>query len=110
MSEPPTDYERYAAQWGYTLNSEAGEDIRIWHLAEHPLPSGIVRHDFWLVGEDQVLVMHYDRHGRFEGGSVAPQEDVARYRRTRDLLWTGAEPFPQWWARHPELQRRRQVA
>src|SRR3954453_3491477 len=23
MSEPPTDYERYAAQWGYALNSEA---------------------------------------------------------------------------------------
>lgn len=110
MSEHPTDYERYASEWGYLLNGEAGEDIRVWHLADHPLPDDIVRHDFWIVGDDQVVVMHYDRHGRFEGGSVAPADEVPRYRRTRDVLWAGAEPFTSWWARHPELRRHRQVA
>jgi hypothetical protein len=110
MSEHPTDYERYESEWGYAINGRAGEDIRVWHLAEHPLPADIVRRDFWMVGDDDVLVMHYDRAGRFEGGSVAPAQDIPLYRHTRDVLWAGAEPFEQWWARHPELRRTRQVA
>jgi len=110
MSAVPTDYERYAAEWGYALNSEAGEDIRIWDLAERALPAGIITHDFWLVGDDQVLVMHYDPRGLFEGASIPPAADVPRYLRTRHALWSIAEPFPQWWARHPELRRHRQVS
>jgi|SRR3954454_13561217 hypothetical protein len=110
MSARPTDYERYAAEWGYALNVPAGEDVRVWHLADRPLPSDIVSHDFWLMGDDDVLVMHYDAHGRFEGASLPPAVHIPRYRHTRDVLWSGAEPFTSWWARHPELHRTRQAA
>jgi hypothetical protein len=105
VSQVPTDYERYAAEWGYALNAEAGEDIRIWHLADHPLPDGIVTDDFWLVGDDHVLAMHYDDYGRFEGASVPESNLIPHYRHTRDVLWAGAEPFERWWARHLELRR-----
>src|SRR3954451_18350582 len=110
MSARPTDYERYAAEWGYALNVPAGEDVRIWDLSQHPLPADIVHRDFWLLGEDQVLVMHYDAHGRFEGASTPRPAEVPRYRHTRDVLWAGAEPFEPWWARHPELRRSRPAA
>jgi hypothetical protein len=106
VSEVLTDYERYAAEWGYALNAEAGEEIRVWHLADHPLPPGIMNHDFWLVGDDHVLVMHYDDIGRFEGASEPTPNLIPRYRHTRDVLWAGAEPFGAWWARHLELRRR----
>jgi hypothetical protein len=110
ISEHPTDYERYASEWGYALNAEAGEDIRVWHLADQPLPPEIMRHDFWLVGDEHVLVMHYDTHGRFEGASTPPPSHAVDYQRTRDVLWAGAEPFMSWWARHPELRRTRRAA
>ncbi|MGH3950164.1 MAG: DUF6879 family protein, partial [Pseudonocardiaceae bacterium] len=38
IHDPPTDYERYACEWGYALNSAAGEEVRVLDLAETPLP------------------------------------------------------------------------
>jgi hypothetical protein len=43
IHDPITDYERYACEWGYTLNSPAGEIIRIIDLAQTQLPPELTR-------------------------------------------------------------------
>lgn len=109
MSQAVTDYERYACEWGYALNVQAGEDVRILDLAENHLPGPLMHvRDFWLLDDEAVIVMHYDEHGRFLGGE--PTHNVSRYQRARDLAVSASEPFEQWWARHPELHRTRRAA
>ncbi|MGQ0573024.1 MAG: DUF6879 family protein [Pseudonocardia sp.] len=98
-----TDYERYACEFGYALNAAAGEQIRVLHRTEHPMPPGLIEYDFWVVDDHEVILMHYDDHGRFEAGEVA--DDPAPYVAARDAAWAASEPFAQWWARHPELRR-----
>jgi hypothetical protein len=107
MHAPPTDYERYAAEWGYAYNVEAGEEVHIWDLAKRPLPAEARDlRDFWLFNGESVLVMHYDEHGRYEGAELADPVDLPHYLAARDALLAGAEEFRQWWAAHPELRRR----
>ena len=106
LSEQVTDYERYACEWGYALNAEAGEDIRVLHRGEHRIPDGSIGRDFWVVDDDEVVEMHYDGHGRFGGAEILPPIVLAEYLRSRDTSWVAAEPFVHWWARHPELHRR----
>lgn len=110
MADPRTDYDRYACEWGYAYNGPAGERIRVWDLAEHPLPGGIVDHDFWLFDDDAVLAMHYDRDGRFAGATRPGVDELPAYLATRAVLWSGATPFETWWPAHPELLRSRRAA
>ena len=105
LSERLTTYERYACEWGYALNAEAGEDIRVLHRGEHDIPPGLIERDFWVLDDDRVVAMHYDRGGRFEAGEVLPGQVVAPHVVTRDTAWAAAEPFTGWWARHPEFRR-----
>ncbi|MBA2323818.1 MAG: hypothetical protein H0V92_07355 [Pseudonocardiales bacterium] len=104
FGEQLTDYERYACEFGYAYNAEAGEQIRVLRRGEHAIPAGLVERDFWTVEDDEVLLMHYDADGRFEAAEVA--DDPAAYITTRDHAWDAGEPFASWWARHPELLRR----
>jgi hypothetical protein len=50
--------------------------------------------------------MDYDPAGVFRGAWVVGERDAPFYTALRDLLWHVAEPFPAWWARHPEHHRR----
>lgn len=102
LSAELTDYERYACEWGYALNTEAGEDIRVLRHGEHDIPHGVIERDFWVVDDDLAVLMHYDEHARFAGAEL-PLPGL--YRRARDVAWEAGEPFGQWWARHPELRR-----
>lgn len=104
LSERLTDYERYACEWGYAYNVPAGEDIRILRHGEHDVPSRLTDRDWWLIDTREVVVMHYDDAGRFIGGE-AISIGVGVYRDAQRATWASAEPFGQWWARHPELQR-----
>jgi hypothetical protein len=106
LSERLTDYERYACEWGYALNAEAGEDIRVLHRDEHAIPDGLIGRDFWVIDDDEVVEMHYDEDGRFEGAEILPRTVLPAYLGSRDASWTAAEPFVDWWTRHPELHRR----
>jgi hypothetical protein len=106
LSEQVTEYENYACEWGYALNAPAGEDIRILHRGEHGIPEDVIAdQDFWIVDDREVVAMHYAADGRFEGAEVLPEDNLDRYRDTRDRTWEAAEPFVEWWARHPELHR-----
>jgi hypothetical protein len=101
-----TEYERYACEWGYALNAEAGEDIRVLHRGEHTIPEArFIGRDFWIVDGEQVVLMHYDAYGRFEGAELAAPAERHAFHDTRDAAWELAEPFVEWWARHPELHR-----
>lgn len=100
-----TDYERYACDFGYALNVPAGEDVRVLRRGEHAVPEMIVESDFWLVDNAHVIPMHYDIGGRFLGAELLPDEQLGAHRHTRDVVWAIAEPFTDWWARHPERRR-----
>jgi hypothetical protein len=105
LSDHLTDYERYACEWGYALNVEAGEDIRVLRRGEHDIPAVVIEHDFWVVDDVQAVAMHYDESARFERAEVVAPVELGAYRRARDVAWAAAEPFGQWWSRHPELHR-----
>ncbi len=105
LSEQVTDYERYACDFGYRYNGEY-EDIRILHRSEHDIPTGLVARYFWIIGDSIVITMHYAECGRFEGADLADSAELADCLRTRDVAWPAAEPFAQWWNRHPDLHRK----
>jgi hypothetical protein len=104
---PLSDYLRYAFEWGYGLNIHAGADVRVLDLAERPRPAGVPDEDFWLLDDEAVLIMHYDDQGRFLGAEPADQAELSRYRNAREAAWEAAEPFADYWARHPEYHRAR---
>lgn len=104
LTTPLNDYIRFECEWGYVLNSRAGEEIHVLDLAEHPLPPEVVDHDFWLLDDLHPLRMHYSERGEFIGIEVVP-EALDDYRKARDALLAAAEPFERWWARHPEERR-----
>lgn len=106
LSRELTDYERYSCGFGYRFTAEAGEDIRVLRRGEHAIPDGLIERDFWIVDDDQVVDMHYDRDGRFEGAEALDASELARHILTRESAWSAAEPFATWWSRHPELHRR----
>jgi uncharacterized protein DUF6879 len=106
LSAQLSEYERYACEWGYALNTAAGEEIRILRRGEHSLPEGaIIDRDFWIVDDREVVAMHYDEDGRFEGAEILPEATLDWHRDARDRTWAVAEPFGAWWASHPELHR-----
>jgi hypothetical protein len=105
LSEQLTDCERYAWDFGYRYNGEY-EDIRILHRSEQEIPPGPIERDFWIIADSVVVRMHYGKRGRFEGADVADSAELADHLRTRDVAWPAAEPFAQWWDRHPELHRK----
>lgn len=111
MSPNPTLYERYASQWGYAINVGAGEDIYILDTATTPLPTALDGlRDFWLIDDRTIIVMHYDEHGRFEGGEIAPDAELPRYRAARDAALAVSLNFSRWWEIHPHLHRQRRAA
>ena len=109
VTRPVTDYTRYECEWGYAPNVGAGEDVRILDLGEQSLPIGEhdpMNGDWWLIDDEHLIVMRYDRDGAFASGRLvgdAALVDAARAARKR--LWRHAQPFTDWWNRNPELRR-----
>lgn len=97
-------YERFACEWGYALNGQHGEEIRVLHRGEHAIPE-LLGFDYWLLNGDTVVRMHYDEVGHFVGAENAP-ELLGACLREQAATWAIAEPFDQWYARHPELHQR----
>lgn len=104
LVRPLNDYLRYECEWGYELNSQAGEDIRILDTTDDPGPPGLDDHDFWLIDDEHAIRMFYDEAGRYVGAQPVP-ELLGAYRRSRDLAVAAAEPFRSWWDRHQEEHR-----
>ena len=103
MTRSPTT-SATSARWGYIPLVEHGEDIRIIDLTDTPFALASIG-DFSVFDDIHVIRMDYDPEGVFRGAWVVAERDVPFYTALRDLLWHVAEPFPAWWARHPEHHR-----
>lgn len=107
IHDPITEYERFACDWGYRLNAQAGEQIRILDLAATSVPAGLdaAPGDWWLMDDRDVVRMHYYPGGVFRGAEVLDPQHTPRHRAAMDAAWRVAEDFTTWWDRHPEHRR-----
>jgi hypothetical protein len=106
VRSPLTPYLRFCFEWGYAQNVAAGEHISIIDLAEQDAPGGLLDHDFWLINDQDVVLMRYDEAGRFVGAE--PLEDLGKveaYRRCAAVAWDAGVPFADYWHAHPEAHR-----
>ncbi|MDQ3760881.1 MAG: hypothetical protein M3460_04065 [Actinomycetota bacterium] len=107
IHDPITDYERYACEWGYALNSQAGEIIRIIDLAETQLPPQLtgIGGDFWLIDGREVVAMHYQPDGQFHAAEILGPQRVSEYRMAAEVAWESGIDFVTWWNDHPQHHR-----
>ena len=94
LRRPLTLYLAYELQT-YVENVEAGEDVRIADLDQHPVLSALDT-DFWLLDDQLALVMDYDPEGRFR--SLTPTSNpsvLRRCRRRRDLAIARSIPVQE---------------
>lgn len=86
LTEPLTEYLRWMLGVTYR-NIAAGEDIR-W-LAEHQARElRMPRYDFYLIDDERVAIMRFDRDKALTGVEVIDDLDVvARHRAYRDAVW-----------------------
>lgn len=105
LYRPASRYVSYECEWAYTRSIDAGEDIRILDLVEQDPPAGLIGEEFWLLDRSRAVVLCYDHPGRFRHGQTAEGADASRWVACRDAVWAAAEPFTQWWVRHPQYHR-----
>ncbi len=103
-----TPYELYSCQWGYALNHPA-EEIRVLRDGEHDMPE-LLDTEYWIINDGIVVPTLYDAAGGFVGAAILGSDRVEEFIADREAAWQAAEPFDQWWARHPELHQNRLVA
>lgn len=99
-----TEYERYSCEWGYAHTGAAGEQIRVLRDGEHTIPD-LRPADFWVVNDATVVPMHYDGRGGFVGAGILDPDASKEWLCDAEAAWESAEPFDEWWSRHPELRR-----
>lgn len=107
IHDPITDYERYACDWGYRLNEQAGELIKVIDLAELDPPDELEQApgDWWLRDDDLVVQMHYREDFTFDHGEILGPEHVAAAVAAKKAAWRVAHNFGSWWAAHPQHHR-----
>jgi hypothetical protein len=89
ISDPPTTYIAYQAQWGYPDLLRAGELIRTVNLTRALAAVG----DFFVLDWAHVVRSIYDSDGRFMRAEVMHPDSAAPYIALADLLWNHSEPF-----------------
>lgn len=105
IHDPITEYERYACDWGYRLNEQAGENIRVLDLAETSPPPELQQApgDWWLIDDREVVAMHYYPDGRFMGARrVVDPRHVSLHSQAAAVAWDVAVPFGPWWQAHSQ--------
>ncbi len=111
IRQPLSDYLRYAFEWVYTYSAEAGQDIRVLDVDDHPAAAVLTRAgDFWVVERQHVALVRYDNEGRHEGKVAVPDTSVIGYVAAAELAWCLGVPFAEWWAAHPQYRRASQAA
>lgn len=108
IHDPITDYEKYSCQWGYELNSKAGELIRVIDLSQTPgLPDELTRiiGDFWLIDGHTPVVMHYAPDGQFRYAETVQAQYNGLYRAAATAAWRIGHDFTTWWNANPQHHR-----
>ncbi|MDN5918341.1 MAG: hypothetical protein L0I76_25140 [Pseudonocardia sp.] len=107
----PTSYQRYANEWVYTYAVAAGQVVRVLDLDRHPSARVLLRTgDFWAVEHQYVAVVRYAEDGHHQGEVAVEDTSATGYIAAGELAWDLATPFTEWYADHPEYQRRTLVA
>jgi hypothetical protein len=96
LRQPLTPYLAYELQT-YPENVEAGEDVRIADLDEHPELARFDR-DFWLLDDQLVLLMDYDPETYFFRGLIPTRDPavLADCRHRRDLAVACSVPLAEY--------------
>jgi len=81
VSHPLSVYLRFELTL-FHRSVEAGEDIRIASLDDHP-SLAVCSQDFWLFDDAVVVVLKYDSDGRFLGAEGAT--DLGHFRAQREM-------------------------
>ncbi len=102
---PPSPYLCFECEWGYTGNVAAGEQVRVLDLTEQPRPAALVDAEFWLLDGCRAAVMAYDPDGVFLHADTVEGVTAQPYVNSAEATWSTAEPFRDWWARHPQWHR-----
>lgn len=104
---PLTDYVRYSCDWGYTDNGAAGEQVRVLDLSVAPSGVDVLARigDFYLLEGEHVAAMTYDGAGTFSHADVLDAPVTTVHQAAAAAGWQLAEPFTDWWSRHPEHHR-----
>jgi hypothetical protein len=107
----PTPYQRYANEWCYTYSAQAGQVIRVLDIVEHPAADVLMRTgDFWVIEHQHVALVRYDHAGTHLGEVAVDDTAATGYIAAAELAWSLATPFEQWYAAHPQFQRRSRAA
>ncbi len=90
LAEPPTDYQRWM-MWATPWCTRAGEDIRYMPRMTAERIGLSLGHDWWLLDDERVLVMHFTTAGEIDHKELITEpEPVARYRMWRDMATRNA--------------------
>lgn len=102
-----TLYQAYANEWVYTYSDRAGQVIRILDLAENPAAAVLMRTgDFWVVEHQHVALVRYGDAGSHQGEIAVDDTSATGYIAAAELAWQLGTPFAEWYAAHPQYQRR----
>lgn len=95
LAEPPTDYQRWL-RWADPWHAAAGERIRYiprtraWRIG---LP---LRHDWWLLDEERVILMEFTPDGEIGPKTlITDPDEVFRCLAWRDLAIRNSSPAEQ---------------
>lgn len=102
VQRPVADYVRYACEWGYVDNVDAGERVRVLDEADQPNAATGFVGDYYVL-DGRVLAMRYDAAGAFvEAWEVSTPDRLVEL---AERTYAAATPFPEWWAANPDLHR-----
>lgn len=100
LRTPLSPYLEYELDWCYGPNVAAGMQVKILDLSRAHFPDALLRMgDFFVIDGDAVVRMHYNPRNEFTGAEVVNQ-NPALYVAMSALLWSVAEDWGAWMARH----------
>lgn len=105
LYEKPSPYLLFEMEWLYTQNRAAGEQITVLDLTEVPRPAELVDDEFWMISDEDIVVMHYEPDGTFSAGETVEGAAIGRYTASAHAAQSAGRPFDQWWAEHPQYHR-----
>ncbi|GAB3494744.1 DUF6879 family protein [Nocardiopsis coralliicola] len=107
VTEPLSDYIRFACAWGYRRNVTAGENIGILAVPEGDWPHGLPQLDYWLFDSHRLVVMRYADDGALSTELVEDPEWVVAANMWRDHAIQRSIPFGEYETRFDTYMRPR---
>jgi hypothetical protein len=105
ITEPLSPYLQFEIGWSYSLNVDAGEDIRL--LLADRAPAVVTQAgDYWLLDSRTLIRMEYDSRGRLAAISrISDADAIITANYARDAALHYAVPLKQYAVRLPQLLR-----